>query len=192
MCKQRSLPRHYHEFDVFVSSDEQRADIRKWIMTTLIPMLQREGIRVYVPMISLPLGAIRSEETERIIRKCHTFLVILSDGYFEDGSIWTSFEWKAVWKRFYSTQNLDIVLVNFDLLDKADISDRPTKALLNLGYAIEFHNQSGDIHDKIKRRIRRSDFKETSRGRFRYKQNLDEDWELVKMNECTPLLLDEN
>ncbi|KAK3097225.1 hypothetical protein FSP39_007706 [Pinctada imbricata] len=90
-CTYRSMSRRRHEYDVFISFDEQRVDIRKWVMKELIPMLQKEDYSFYVPTISLPIGEIRTEEIERVVLKCQNYIVVLSDEYFGEGTIWNFF-----------------------------------------------------------------------------------------------------
>ncbi|KAK3096785.1 hypothetical protein FSP39_003258 [Pinctada imbricata] len=99
----------YHEYDIFISFDEGREDIRKWVIKTFIPLLQSLGYSFYVPMISLPFGEIRTEETERVVQKCRSFLVVLSDDYLGKETIWTSFEFKLIWKLFYAKPTLNML-----------------------------------------------------------------------------------
>ncbi|KAK3097080.1 hypothetical protein FSP39_006195 [Pinctada imbricata] len=104
----------------------------------------------------------KTEEIERVVLKCQNYIVVLSDEYFGEGTIWTSFEWKSIWKRFLATPTVNLIIMNFDLLERGELPNRPMKALLNLGFAVEFHNQDGDIHEKINQKLDKATIRERS------------------------------
>ena len=146
--------RNTFRYDLYLSYNERRSDVREWLTSDFLPQLSSEGFTAYLPELTMTPGTIRSEETLTVLSKCKSFVIILTHNYFEDdGILYTNFEWKSILKVYFSNSSHNVVVVNFDLLDSSDIPNKQGKAYLRLGYDVEFHNQKRDLFKSVKSRL---------------------------------------
>ena len=145
---------HTFRYDIYLSYNERRSDVRQWLIRDFLPQLSSEGFAAYLPELTMTPGTIRSEETLAVLSKCKSFVVILTDNYFEDdGILYTTFEWKSMCKAYFSNSSHNVIVVNFDLLDSSDIPNKQGKAYLRLGYDVEFHNQKRNLFKTVKYKL---------------------------------------
>ena len=145
------------EYDAAITFNEEDDGLRKWVTTVLTEELSRDGYKVFLPFKDTPYGTERDKEIVGVFTKTKTFILVLSDSYFQEvensDRSWTENEWKYAWNQFKSNSKKNIVIINYDYISSFDVPHRPISAFLRVGNVIQFGNHDNNIVSVVKHYI---------------------------------------
>ncbi|CAG2213349.1 unnamed protein product [Mytilus edulis] len=126
------------DFDVHISLNIENNAGTAWAIHTLNVYLEQHGMKTCIPYRDFEPGGIQVEQIYKNIIRSRFYIVVLTEDYQE--SQFQNIEWNHLWSSFKCEVRKNIVVINFDALDSANINDRRLKAFCRLGYAFEFCN----------------------------------------------------
>ncbi|XP_061190045.1 uncharacterized protein LOC133197875 [Saccostrea echinata] len=139
---------------VFVSYDEENQDLHSWILKTLEPFLLLKGFHVFLPTRDLPLGSVRSDEIAWQISVSRFYIVHLSVNYLNEDSLHTYKEWNCIWESYLADSRKRLLVINYDLIDAADISCNKMRSILHAGDVVNFSRGENSMFSKISKTLR--------------------------------------
>ncbi|CAC5386661.1 unnamed protein product [Mytilus coruscus] len=107
------------DFDVYISMNIENNGGTAWAIRTLNVYLEQQGMKTCIPYRDFEAWWYPEDYQE---------------------SQFQNIEWNHIWSSFKCEVRKNIVVINFDALDSANINDRRLKAFCRLGYAFEFCN----------------------------------------------------
>ncbi|KAH3881294.1 uncharacterized protein LOC127879809 [Dreissena polymorpha] len=146
------------QHDVALTFNEEDDILRGWILKVLLPNLEDNNYRVFLPSRDIPFGSKRDNIIMKTFAKTRSFLVVLSEKYLhqtenQSGRLWTENEWKCAWNQFKDDRMKTLIIINYDHLAPSDVSITQISAFLRVGHTIEFGNHGDqimhDIYDKL-------------------------------------------
>ncbi|VDI79836.1 Hypothetical predicted protein [Mytilus galloprovincialis] len=126
------------DFDVYISMNIENQDGTAWAIQTLNVYLEQHGLKTCIPYRDFEPGGFHVEQIYTNIIRSRFYIVVLTEDYQE--SQHQNIEWNHIWSSFKCEDRMNIVVINFDALDSANIYDRRLKAFCRLGYTFEFCN----------------------------------------------------
>jgi hypothetical protein len=142
---------------VYLSYDEKIKDINSWSMDRLEPFLVENGLCAFIPRRDLPLGSVRLDETAYQISVSRYYILFLSDNYFEEESFQTLADWNCIWNNYLSDSRKKLLVINYDLLDVAEVPCPKFRAIMRIGNVIEFDSGEKKIFSKTSEMFENSD-----------------------------------
>lgn len=137
-------------YDAFISFDTDNDELQKWVYMTLVPNLEQDGYKIFLPGRDIPFGEVRAAVTIDTLQTTHNFVLILSESYLEqEDQVWTDNEWKYGWHMFKADSQKNIVLINYDHVSSFDVDHPQIKAFLRVGGQVDFLNPHRNIMEKI-------------------------------------------
>ncbi|XP_060573729.1 protein toll-like [Ruditapes philippinarum] len=138
------------KYDAYLSFDTENEDLRNWVYNTLKIYLEALGYKIFLPMLDLPFGEVRSNATIDVLQSTRTFVLILSESYLnQEDKIWTDNEWKYGWNIYKADPTKNILLINYDHVSSFDVHHQQIKAFLRFGSQIDFVNAQRNILELI-------------------------------------------
>ena len=145
------------DFDAAITFNEEDDGLRKWVSTVLGKELSRDGYNVFLPYKDTLYGTERDSEIIDVFNKTKTFVLVLSESYFQEmennDRSWTENEWKYAWNQFKSNPKKNMVVVNYDYISSFDVPHRQIAAFLRVGNVIQFGNHENNIVSEVKTHI---------------------------------------
>ncbi|CAC5367124.1 unnamed protein product [Mytilus coruscus] len=83
--------------DIYISSNEDDELIRKWLLTSLVPCLEKKGFDVFLFFRNSTIGKPWEQETIDVISKSRNLIIFLSDDA-KGNQQWNKREWNYAWK----------------------------------------------------------------------------------------------
>jgi len=157
--RQKPIAMRHKEFDydAAITFNEEDDGLRKWVTTVLTEELSRDGYKVFLPYKDTPYGTERDKEIVDVFTKTKTFILVLSESYFQvienSDRSWTENEWKYAWIHFKSNSKTNMVIINYDYVSSFDVPQRQISAFLRVGNVIQFGNHDNNIVSEVKRHI---------------------------------------
>ena len=157
--RQKPIAMRHKEFnyDAAITFNEEDDALRKWVTTVLTEELSRDRYNVFLPYKDTPLGTERDKEIVDVFTKTKTFILVLSESYFQQiensERSWTENEWKYAWNQFKSNAKKNIVIINYDYISSFDVPQRQISAFLRVGNVVQFGNHDNNIVSEVKRHI---------------------------------------
>ena len=120
----------------------------------LIPSIERQNFKAYIPYRDNAIGMPREEQIINTICKSRTFIIILSDDS-EHASCWrwVQMEWKYAWLIYKHDIAREIILVNYDLLKYNEVTKQYLGGFLRLKKYIDFSNYKHSFETDIISRL---------------------------------------
>ncbi|VDH93686.1 Hypothetical predicted protein [Mytilus galloprovincialis] len=134
--------------DIYISSNEEDELIRKWLLTSLVPCLEKKGFDVYLFFRDGTIGEPREQETIDVISKSRNFIIVLSDDT-QGNQQWNKREWKYAWNYYKWDLSRELIIINYDLLTYDDVVKQFFKGFFTLGKVIDFSNYNKNIEEDI-------------------------------------------
>ncbi|XP_062592463.1 uncharacterized protein LOC134253902 [Saccostrea cucullata] len=134
---------------VYISYDEKIKDLNLWLKERIEPFLRRNELSAFIPTRDLPPGCIRCEETARQISVSRYYIVFLSDDYLHEDSLQTGNEWKCIWNSYLSDCRKELVIINYDMMNMADVPCKKIRAFMRFGDVVDFASGEKKIFCKI-------------------------------------------
>jgi len=145
------------DFDAAIIFNEEDDGLRKWVSTVLGEELSQYGYNIFLPYKDTLYGIERDSEIIDVFNKTKTFVLVLSESYFQEGDnserSWTENEWKYAWNQFKSNPKKNIVVINYDYISSFDVPHRQISAFLRVGNVIQFGNHHNNIVSEVKHYI---------------------------------------
>lgn len=138
-----------YTYDVYISCSEDDANLRRWLTSTLVPFLENENLRVFLPFRDSEFGHPREEGIIETMTKSLNFVIILSEHYDDYSETWIEKEWKYAWFNYKSDSQREIVIINYDMLEYKDIAKKYLGAFLKLHSFIDFSNHTKRINEEV-------------------------------------------
>ncbi|KAH3794609.1 uncharacterized protein LOC127838739 [Dreissena polymorpha] len=154
--KSETAKRFQH--DVALTFNEEDDILRDWILKVLLPNLEDNNYRVFLPSRDIPFGSKRDNIIMKTFAKTRSFLVVLSEKYLnqtenQSSRLWTENEWKCAWNQFKDDRMKTLIIINYGHLAPSDVSLAQIAAFLRVGHTVEFGNHDAqimhDIYDKL-------------------------------------------
>ncbi|VDI27710.1 Hypothetical predicted protein [Mytilus galloprovincialis] len=136
-------------YDVYISCNEQDPNLRKWITYTLLSYFKDKRLSVFLPYRDCQPGTPREDEIRETMAKSRNMVIILSEVCDDISKPWLSLELRYAWLNYRNDWRRNIVIINYDLLETKDLSDKYIKAFFRLGKCIDFSNYTKDINPKV-------------------------------------------
>jgi hypothetical protein len=134
---------------VYLSYDEEVKDINSWSINRLEPFLMRNSLSAFIPPRDLHLGSVRLDETAYQISVSRYYILFLSANYFEEESLRTLKAWNCIWNNFLSDSRKKLLVINYDLLNVAEVPCRKFRAIMRTGNVVDFSSGEKNIFSKI-------------------------------------------
>jgi hypothetical protein len=77
------------------------------------------------------------------------YILFLSANYFEEESLRTLKDWNCIWNNFLSDSRKKLLVINYDLLDVAEVPCRKFRAIMRTGNVVDFASGEKNIFSKI-------------------------------------------
>lgn len=151
------------DFDVYISLDEEDRIQRKWVITSLLPYLESEGYKVYLPMRdSLPGDNILSERANAI-KQSIAYIVILTEKdsmeNFQDidGNETTTVsvirEFEIMWKLFEKDRYRNVIFLDLENIRKKFAKHRIVKAFTRVRHFVKVSSRKKNILREVRSRL---------------------------------------
>ncbi|KAK3102852.1 hypothetical protein FSP39_014426 [Pinctada imbricata] len=162
LCRKHDFNKLY---DVYLCFDERNEMIRKWIVRKLLPYLEENGYRVFLPCINECLGGSREQLRRFAINNSRAYVVVASDGAFksvcsDNDSMYISpvevsmqMEFSNILYNFKSDSTRRMAVINFDNLKTEQMDIRYIKAFFRTRESVDFTSRHCDILKIIQKKI---------------------------------------
>ncbi|CAC5367117.1 LGR4 [Mytilus coruscus] len=134
--------------DIYISSNEDDELIRKWLLTSLVPCLEKTGYDVFLFFRDGTYGEPREQETIDVISKSRNFIILLSDDT-QGNQQWNKREWKYAWNYYKWDFSRELIIINYDLLTYIDVVKQFFSGFFTLRKVIDFSNYNKNIEEDI-------------------------------------------
>ncbi|VDI76237.1 Hypothetical predicted protein [Mytilus galloprovincialis] len=135
-------------YDIYISSNEEDEQIRKWLLTSLVPNLEKKGLNVFLFFRDGTIGEPREQETIDVISKSRNFIILLSDDTLGTQH-WNKREWKYAWNYYKSDFSRELIIINYDLLTYDDVVKQFFRGFFTLRKVIDFSNYNKNIEEDV-------------------------------------------
>ncbi|CAC5360669.1 SLIT2 [Mytilus coruscus] len=138
--------------DVYISFDENNKLVLQFVIKLLYPFLKNNNISAYIPCKDDCPGKIFEENITDNIQKCKTFVLITSDGMYDDKPGKTEakiMEYYLAWKYFTKGVIDKIFVVKFDKPKRKDFQYRKTEAFYRTGMGFNMWNRKVYVYQAI-------------------------------------------
>ena len=156
-CKEdvRLASRHFSrkdddmlDLDLFVSFDEENAEIRRFICHDLYTELKRCGYRVIIPCIHILPGEDRERATYHEMKRSRHFLVVLSSDYLSIP--YTKQEFEGIHYLYVFDRRRKCFFLNFENVKMRKFSDSPIRSMCRYNPVVDMVNRFYQVLPKIK------------------------------------------
>ncbi|XP_052073858.1 toll-like receptor 13 [Mytilus californianus] len=134
--------------DIYISSNEDDELIRKWLLASLVPCLEKKGFDVFLFFRDGTIGEPREQETIDVISKSRNFIILLSDDT-KGNQQWNKREWKYAWNYYKWDFSRELIIINYDLLTYDDVVKHFFRGFFTLRKVIDFSNFNNSIEEDI-------------------------------------------
>lgn len=134
--------------DIYISSNEDDELIRKWLLTSLVPCLEKNGFDVFLFFMDSTIGKPREQETIDVIPKSRYFIILLSDDT-KGNQQWNKKEWKYAWNYYKWDFSRELIIINYDLLTYDDVVKHFFRGFFTLRKVIDFSNFNKNIEEDV-------------------------------------------
>ncbi|KAH3794607.1 hypothetical protein DPMN_148144 [Dreissena polymorpha] len=129
------------QHDVALTFNEEDDILRNWILKVLLPNLEDNNYRVFLPSRDIPFGSKRENIIMKTFAKTRSFSVVLSEKYLnqtenQSGRLWTEKEWKCAWNQFKDVRMKTLIIINYDYLAPSDVSIKQISVFLRVGHTV--------------------------------------------------------
>ena len=136
------------DLDLFVSFDEESAEIRRFTCHDLYGELKRCGYRVFIPCIHMLPGEDRERATYHEMKRSRYFLVVLSSEYLSTPS--TKQEFEGIHYLYVSDRRRKCFFLNFENVKMKKFSDSPIRSMCRHNQVVDMVNRFYKVIPKIK------------------------------------------
>ncbi|VDH93687.1 Hypothetical predicted protein [Mytilus galloprovincialis] len=134
--------------DIYISANEDDPLLRKWLLTSLVPYLERKGFDVFLFFRDSAFGAPREQETIDVMSKSRNFIILLSD--ITNGTQeWNKKEWKYAWNYYKCDFSRNLIVINYDFVKCDDTVKKFFRGFFTLRKVINFSNFDNKIEEDI-------------------------------------------
>ncbi|CAC5367123.1 unnamed protein product [Mytilus coruscus] len=144
-----------YAYDIYISCNENDVYLRHWLMSSFVPFLQEEKLRVFLPYRDCQIGRLREEETIDIMSTCLNFVIFLSEDCESSTEMWIKKEWKYAWYNYRYDINREIIVINYDMLVYQDVAHKYLRAFLKMHHFINFSKKDKLIKAEVYSRLQR-------------------------------------
>ncbi|XP_063425977.1 uncharacterized protein LOC134709757 isoform X2 [Mytilus trossulus] len=140
------------EHDVYISFDENNKLVLQFVIKLLYPFLKNNNVSAYIPCKDNCPGQLFEENITENIQKCKTFVLITSDGMYEDKPGITEakiMEYYLAWKYFTKGVINKIFVVKYDKPKKKDFQYRKTEAIYRTGMGFNMWDRKVCVYQAI-------------------------------------------
>ncbi|VDI76241.1 Hypothetical predicted protein [Mytilus galloprovincialis] len=152
-CKGIVVPSDAYAYDIYISCNENDVYLRHWLSSSLVPFLQEEKFRVFLPYRDCQIGRPREEETIDIMSTSLNFVILLSEDSESSTEMWINKEWKYAWYNYRYDINREIIVINYDMLEYQDVAHKYLRAFLKMHSFINFSNRDklikADVYSRL-------------------------------------------
>ncbi|CAC5367115.1 unnamed protein product [Mytilus coruscus] len=134
--------------DIYISADEDDPLLRKWLLTSLVPYLERKGFDVFLFFRDSAFGAPREQETIDVMSKSRNFIILLSD-ITNGNQEWNRKEWKYAWNYYKWDFSRNLIVINYDFVNCDDTVKKFFRGFFTLRKVIKFSNFDNKIEEDI-------------------------------------------
>ncbi|CAC5367130.1 unnamed protein product [Mytilus coruscus] len=134
--------------DIYISSNEDDELICKWLLTSLVPCLEKNGFDVFLFFMDSTIGKPREQETIDVIPKSRYFIILLSDDT-KGNQQWNKKEWKYAWNYYKWDFSRELIIINYDLLTYDDVVKHFFRGFFTLRKVIDFSNFNKNIEEDV-------------------------------------------
>ncbi|VDI79175.1 Hypothetical predicted protein [Mytilus galloprovincialis] len=140
------------EHDVYISFDKDNKLVLQFVIKLLYPFLKNNNVSAYIPCKDDCPGKMLEENITENIQKCKTFVLITSDGMYEDKPGKTEvnvMEYYLAWNYFTKGAIDKIFVVKYDKPKEKDFQYRKTEAFYRTGMGINMWNRKVCVYQAI-------------------------------------------
>lgn len=151
------------DFDVYISLDEEDRIQREWVITSLLPYLESEGYKVYLPMRDLLPGDNILSERANAIKQSIAYIVILTEKdsmeNFQDvdGNETTTVsvirEFEIMWKLFEKDRYRNVIFLDLENIRKKFAKHRIVKAFTRVRHFVKVSSRKKNILREVRSRL---------------------------------------
>ncbi|CAC5367128.1 unnamed protein product [Mytilus coruscus] len=134
--------------DIYISANEDDELIRKWLLSSLVPCLEKKGFDVFLFFRDSTIGKPREQETIDVISKSRNFIILLSDDT-KGNQQWNKKEWKYAWNYYKWDFSRELIIINYDMLTYDDVVKDFFRGFFTLRKVIDFSNFNKNIEEDI-------------------------------------------
>ncbi|VDH98902.1 Hypothetical predicted protein [Mytilus galloprovincialis] len=146
-CKKPVAP-HCIKHDIYISANEDDPLVRKWLLTSFVPYLERKGFDVFIFFRDSAFGAPREQETIDVMSKSRNFIILLSD--ITNGTQeWNKREWRYAWNYYKCDFSRNLIVINYDFVKCDDFVKKFFRGFFTLRKVINFSNFDNKIEEDI-------------------------------------------
>ena len=151
------------EFDVFISIDENDNIHREWVMKSLLPYLESEGYRVFLPLRDVLPGDNILAERATAMRQSIAFIVILTEKdsmeNFQDiegketMDVSVIREFEVMWNLFVKSRYRNIIVLDYENIRWKFTAHRIVKAFVRMRHFIKVSSRKKNVLREIRKRL---------------------------------------